>query len=347
MLYQKILLKVDLDSMQNTVFYLARPSDLPKNPNELCLELSDLKELLVNAYKYAEHPNKALKNIQDLFAFIDLSSSFFEKISDDSDESQQNKDNDLAFNIHRVKGDILKIVSHSTLNAYTRLLTEADVVGTNLHKNDWGKLHCAYRVIFNLLSNINHSTYQIIPSDPKKSIDSSKESGLNRWEQGHYVFMTIIQGMIISLNFFTYHFNNTSNEESINYYMHATAMLMWGSEAALKFAADFSNSAYDLEVRPTLSPPIAPPGMSGLYWRDHEFFIKKIIFKLKPIFSNPPHFLKETVNSFQEALACVYDAHKLVCTKFVGQSESSLISKKPAGIVLQNYKKNRLHVFNP
>ena len=166
-------------------------------------------------------------------------------------------------------------------------------------------------------------------------------------EQGHYVFMTIIQGMIISLNFFTHHSNHPDNEENINHYMHITAMLMWGSEAALKFAGDFSNFAYDSEVRPTLSPPIAPPGMSGLYWRDHEFFIKKIIFKLKPVFSNPPHFLEEAVNSFREALACVYDAHKLVCTKFVGHTESSLISKKPAGVVLQNYKKNRMHVFTP
>lgn len=333
--------------MQKTIFYLARPSDLPKYPNELDHKPNDIQKLLVNARKYTETPNDSLESIQELFHYLDLSSTSFEKIFVDPDESQQNKDNDLAFNIYRVKGDILKIVSHSTLNAYSRLLAEANNIGTNLNKMDWGKLHCAYKVIFNLLSNVNYSTYQIIPSDPKNCVDSTKESGLNRWEQGHYVFMTIIQGMIISLNFFTHHLNDTHDEKSINYYMHVTTMLMWGSEAALKFAADFSNAAYDAEVRPTLSPPIAPPGMSGLYWRDHEFFIKKIIFKLKPIFSNPPHFLKETVNSFQEALACVYDAHKLVCTKFVGHTESSLISKKPAGVVLQNYKKNRMHVFNP
>lgn len=333
--------------MQNTVFYLARPNDLPKTPSECEPEFSDIKELLENARKYTDSPNKALKNIKELFNYIDLSSSSFEEIPNDPDESQQNKDNDLAFNIHRVKGNIVKIVSHSTLNAYSRLLTAANDIGTNLNKTDWGKLHCAYAVLFDLLSNTNHTAYKIIPINPKKKIDSSKESGINRWEQGHYVFMTIIQGMIISLNFFTHHSNHPDNEENINHYMHITAMLMWGSEAALKFAGDFSNFAYDSEVRPTLSPPIAPPGMSGLYWRDHEFFIKKIIFKLKPVFSNPPHFLEEAVNSFREALACVYDAHKLVCTKFVGHTESSLISKKPAGVVLQNYKKNRMHVFTP
>ena len=334
--------------MINTTFYLARPDDLPKHPNALLCEDTAFSEILKNARDCSRTLNsQSVTFLQALFNRIDLSSTNFEIIEADPQESQQNKDNDLAFNICRVKGNILQIATHSSLNAYRRLLTEIDNTGTHLITSDLAKLHCAYQVIFNLLSNTAPIKYQLTSAYAAKPIDPSKESGINRWEQGHYVFMTIIQGMIMSLNLFMYHWEFTQSEQAIDYYMHLTARLMWGSEAALKFAGDFSNATYDAEVRPTLSPPIAPPGMSGLYWRDHEYFIKKIIFKLKPIFSNPPSFLLEEVSSFREALGCVYDAHKLVCTTFVGPSESSLISKKPAGVVLQHYKKNRLLVFNP
>ncbi len=335
--------------MAQKEFYLSRPEDLPKHWKDITSNVSSVVETLTLMTSLPDQSSDqetllATKTALNILNFDLNQCSVFK---DDPNESVQNRDNDKAFNIIRIKGDLLPLIIYSTLNAYVGMLEESITSGTNLTVVEWQKLRYSYILIFRMLLNLPHKDLKLIQIKPAKQVSNETiNSGISRWERGHYVFMTIIQGMIIAFNCFRHEYEITHNDSLASYFMKAAASLMWGSEVALKFAGDFSMSSYEAEVRPTLSPPIAPPGMSGLYWRDHEFLIKKILFNLKPILSKPRQNIKEAIDSFKDALTCAYDAHKFVCTRFVGDKEPSLISKKPAGDVLQNYKKNRLHVFN-
>jgi N-formylglutamate amidohydrolase len=113
-----------------------------------------------------------------------------------------------------------------------------------------------------------------------------------------------------------------------------------------KLTGAFSQAAYDGYVRPNMFE--ASEGFSGLWSHDHDYLVKQILRDLKPIFSDPPAQLAESMQKFRQAFAIMYDAHRYVCERFEGDAPSLLMgeeAQKSAGEMIETFKRNRLRVL--
>jgi hypothetical protein len=330
--------------LDHDLLYLLTPQQLPSSPLELygrsvyfqTLQQSNSSKLSIST----------LTNVQaDFLAYLNS----FPVITDDKSESQSNKDNDVTFNIFRVKGDSMDVICSSAIKAFLYLIADIQAGGTSLNVKEIEILYSAYLMLFNFYLNpaspLVSDFTATIPEHLFTLSSICPDRAHRRWLHGHYVFMTLIQGMIINLNCFYAKILGEDFNASVNYLSNA-ALLMRGAENALKYAGNYSNESYVAGVRPTLMPPKAPPRLSGLYWRDHEYLIKHTLKKLYPVFTTPHPLINAAVDDFKNAMSYAYDAHKYVCQKFVGVEENSLLSNKPAVEVLENFKKARLSYLN-
>lgn len=325
-------------------FQLLPPQLLPGNSkqaigNAVCNHAID-SLLQANDTDFVETANDALRSFGDV-------TSRFSVIENDINETRKNRDNDSEFNIVRVQGDTMEVLVYSTLNAYRIMLADMAFSGTSLSEDHFNVLQNAFYALFqfyrgNALASID------IEHPLKSDFDfmgySDESDSYRRWVHAHFVFMAIIQGIVVALNCYC-----TDVDEqcytSADMHMRRAALMMLATEAALYYAGEFSQKAYIRQVRPTLIPPIAQPNMSGVHWRDHEYMVKNNFTTLKRYFRATNELNVDSVNQFKEAIGKAYLAHKQVCGKFVGNEQSSLLSKAPAVTVLDNYKVFRLKMF--
>nr|QCC21379.1 RenD [Candidatus Endohaliclona renieramycinifaciens]QCC21395.1 RenD [Candidatus Endohaliclona renieramycinifaciens]QCC21411.1 RenD [Candidatus Endohaliclona renieramycinifaciens]QCC21427.1 RenD [Candidatus Endohaliclona renieramycinifaciens] len=330
------------------IFYLLQPENLPISRDRLrCGDI--VQEVLSHILNLTRNENTILDGIHQAFSLLAPSFEGISVVKEDPLESLENRANDEAFNIKRVNGNPSYVLTYSTLQSYAGMLEDALDIGTSLSEVEWTKLNLAYISIFDMLRGgitpINSFKFStIMPKKSRTYNNENERDGMRRWVCGHYVFMSIVQAMIVALNFFSSEVANDDIQAS-QLAIDRAILLMKGSESALKFTGDFSRRSYEQSVRPSLSPPKAPRGMSGVNWRDHEYLIKKVFRKLQPIFLNPPLEVKAKLYDFLDALKDAYDAHKLVCSFFVGNDKPSLLSKKSAMNMLESYKQNRVAVL--
>ncbi|MEV7023387.1 hypothetical protein AB0O00_14685, partial [Kitasatospora sp. NPDC093558] len=120
--------------------------------------------------------------------------------------------------------------------------------------------------------------------------------------------------------------------------------VMRACRAALRFAGDASADQYRAEIRPTLMPPVAPPQMSGLRWRDHEALVAGLT-ESRAAWSWLAARRPGALADFRTALDATYDAHKGVCGHFVGRQSPSLLatsrSHRPAVGVIEQFHRLR------
>jgi hypothetical protein len=328
-------------------FYLLRPEQLPRGRGDLRgggAEVAVL-EPLATLHRLAPEDG-ASAAARAALTRLGLGPEDFSPVLDDPEASQGNKDNDQAFSIVRVEGRVVPLLVHSTLQGFVTLLDEALTSGTDLEPLAWGRLRTAFNVLFDMLLGRPASPEEVVPMAPPRSIAAGERDALRRWTRGHYVFMSIVQGMVVLLNCLRQDVEAGDLDAARSDLAQLTA-LMWGAESALRFTGDYSYTAYEKSVRPTLMPPLAPPGMTGLRWRDHEYLVK-VLSGLRPIFSQLPAALEEAREAFYQAIARAYDAHKSVCAGFVGTERTSLLmaerTEKSAVEILEHFKRVRLHL---
>lgn len=330
-------------------FYLLPPQLLPLNTEEMSNagNYTNKLETLIKLDSVSRD-RLFLKTTKQVLKELIPCIDDIEIINDDITESAQNKDNDVTFNIIRVKANRMDMLSYSSIKAFSGVLNDVINAGTSLNSIEWGILHEAYMMLFRFYANpqadIKILLAERIPAKPEKNAEINPHAAYLRWVNGHYMFMTIIQGMIINLNCFHAEMG-AANVASANAHLLAAGLLMQSSAVALKYAGDYTHDKYLKSVRPTLMPPVARPELSGLYWRDHEYLIKNILKKLNPLFTDPPALIADALKELKKSFANAYDAHKYVCGKFVGTEEKSLISKKPAVEVLGQFKHSRLRML--
>lgn len=323
-----------------TSFYLLQPERLPAHRGELAS--GGLAAVLNDMAGLHQRPDSvALEAARKALHQLGLGPDRFTPVRDDPNESQGNKANDLAFRIVRVQGDVMPLLVHSALQGFVALLDEAVTGGSDLDSEQWGRLRAAFTAMFSILAGQGGEPPPVGDMEPTRLTAGSERDALVRWTRGHHVFMVLVQGLVVSLNRFRKDLASGDVAGAASALKTAT-VLMGGSEAALRFTGDYSYSAYEKSVRPTLMPPVAPPGMSGLRWRDHEHMVA-LLTEMRPVFAQLQEpVLREQRDAFHAAIAHAYDAHKLVCGSFVGHETTSLLSKKSAVEVLDNFKKGRL-----
>lgn len=167
---------------------------------------------------------------------------------------------------------------------------------------------------------------------------------LKRWKVGHKIFFVHIQGLIIELRRFKAAIQS-GNFAAADQNLRRAGHLMFASAPLMAFTGDFSPAEYAEEVRPTMCPPNTIEGFSGLLSRDHRELVR-LFSELRPIFMTLPSCLNAARQYFLSGGAALYEAHKFVCEKFGGGSQTSLrmneSSEKSSVDVLDIFKINRL-----
>lgn len=163
-----------------------------------------------------------------------------------------------------------------------------------------------------------------------------------RWQLGHHLFFTYVQSLIVICSRLD-ELIEAGEMGAAGQALDQAAYLMWGVSVTFKHTGGFSQAAYEGYVRPNMFE--AAEGFSGMWAQDHDYLVKKVIRRLKPMFQDPPPELVEAAQNFRQAFAVMYDSHKYVCDKFEGGQPSLLMgedAQKTAGEMIETFKRNRL-----
>ncbi len=327
-----------------TVFPLLRPERLP-GPAQVRAYVSgsapDLPAELADAAR--ADAAAALDALRAALTTVPLPAGT-SPVRDDPGESGGNRDNDQSFDIVRVDGERAAILLHTTLKGAELLLDDAVRSGTDIALEHWHALRHGFAALLGHLTGLPAPSPGTDPGPGPRGADGRPSDALRRWVRGHRIFMVLIQGLVIAVDELADTVARAESDQAAEA-LDLAASLMRASEAALRFAGDFTREEYQDLVRPTLMPPAAPPGLSGLHWRDHEHLVKRLA-EVRQLLAGVDPTLVPLRAAFREAYAAAYDAHRFVCARFVGEDVGSLLmtpkSKKSAVGVLTQYKRVRL-----
>jgi len=331
-------------------FYLLRPDDLPRLRGELAADRETARVFapLGDALARRLDDDAVLAIAWRALSELALDPDELVRVADDPAESFESRANDQSFSIVRVRGRASRILAHSAVESFALLVADARETGTDLDPEHWGRLRHAFTTMFALLAAGRAAVQPAGAIEPAAATSSAARDALRRWTRGHYAFMAIVQGLIVILDDFEAAFES-GDVPRMRDALTAAAAVMWGAESALRFAGDFAYAAYETAVRPTLMPPIAPPGMTGLYWRDHRHMIA-VLARARRCFSQLGPDLRPALADFQAAMAAAYESHKYVCASFVGDQRPSLLmasrSEKTAIETLDHFKTIRLALLD-
>lgn len=158
---------------------------------------------------------------------------------------------------------------------------------------------------------------------------ATEASALFRWKQQHHMFFVIVHGMLYLL-----HVLEEAMEKShapvIKAILQDFAELMEASEVAFRLASDFSQEAYDTQIRPDMHA--FDPHFSGLFYADH----KELITRLRVLRRVDADFAGE-LDRINVAITNSYEVHALVCLRFVGET-ASLASKDDTRVAAESIR---------
>ncbi|SFP29300.1 hypothetical protein SAMN04489713_1135 [Actinomadura madurae] len=269
------------------------------------------------------------------------------RVRDDPRESAANRDNDLAFGIERHGGAALPLMVDAGLAALIGLLEAARRCGTGLPGDDWADLFAGFATVTCWPADPADPPVRPAPGPPRPRGEALPKDALRKWVRGHHVFMVFAQCGAVALRCLRSAADAGDTAGARSAARTATTM-MRASRGALRFAGDSGNDEYVAEIRPTLMPPIAPPKMSGLRWRDHEALIGALAGAGDAWAALGDDGL---IAGFRDALDGAYAAHRGVCEHFVGDSSPSLLatagSRRSAVGVLSQFRDKRLGLLPP
>ncbi len=154
-------------------------------------------------------------------------------------------------------------------------------------------------------------------------------SAIHRWKQQHHLFFVIVHGMLYLLHVLEEALDK-SHAPVVTAILQDFADLMEASEVAFRLASDFSQEAYDTEIRPDMFA--FDPHFSGLFYADH----KELITRLRVLRRVEADFEAE-LDRINAAITQSYEAHALVCLRFVGEG-SSLASKDDTRVAAESIR---------
>ncbi|MER2472292.1 hypothetical protein [Photorhabdus laumondii] len=332
-----------------TPFILGCPEDLPVSEEGLKKARTLANHVLaqLNAAQVWQDTATLIQVLDQLLQQLPSASCGI--MTDDPRENQENKDNDEAFNIERHHGECLALLISATLEATVQVCELTEKRGTSLTQEEWSAVTSTVKAILHIIVDPRALPQQHddLPL-PAGFLPEDTADPLRRWVRGHLLFMVLCQGMSLSLNLMITAAKDNDRELAVAQ-ANKTIELMNIAQITLKFATDLSKEQYLEQIRPTLMPPIAPPKMSGINWRDHVVMIR-IMRQSTDTWSFIEQTHPETVQRMRSALSDIYTAHRGVCEMFVGESTTSLLARKnatvSAGQVLEGLKQSRLKSLN-
>jgi predicted O-methyltransferase YrrM len=333
-----------LPSVATVPFRLGRPEDLPNTAADIAFHRARARLAVAHlADPRARTDVRALLNAA-VRTKAELGDLPGERIDTDPAESQPNRDNDVAFGIQRIDGPALPLLVDAAVAALIGVLEPAVDRGSGLDERSWTDLVRGVDYLLDWCADPYASPRpRPVPVPAERGV-SVPNGALRSWVRGHHVFMVLAQGCAMACACLGDHATRGDVDGALATATVATT-LMWASRGALRYAGDAAQPEYNAEIRPTLMPPVAPPKMSGLRWRDHEALVRELADS-----TSGWAWLAERdgapLTAFREALGATYDAHRGVCEHFVGDRSTSLLanssSTRSAVGVLDQFRRIRL-----
>lgn len=331
------------------VFPLGRPETLPESERELSIH-SEVAASILQRFTGLQQP----RNLQQYLCTAKQAMKLLPSASkglalDDPLESQENRDNDIAFGIERHHGDCVLLLLEAVLNAAIQTSELVERNGTNIPNKEWAVMQGTVEAILQMIANPRDMPVTSATCESPKPLLNDEQDPLRRWMRGHLLFMVICQGMSLSTKMLIYAAEH-DDRELAKAQANQLIQLMNISRITLKFATDLTQKQYLEKIRPTLMPPLAPPKMSGINWRDHMVMIK-LMRKSTPAWDYIERYQPDIVDRMRSVLSDVYEAHRNVCEQFVGENNTSLLARENAstgaGKVIEGLKTSRLKLLQP
>ncbi|MFD3333865.1 hypothetical protein ACFWV1_14645 [Streptomyces sp. NPDC058700] len=157
-----------------------------------------------------------------------------------------------------------------------------------------------------------------------------------RWIQGHRLFFALTQATVLALR----HALRAPSAAGAALGLESAAHFLRASAAALRVTASFDAQDYHDTVRPSMAPPQAPRGFSGLWSADHRVLVQSLREwgLAAPARSST---LRPAHRRLVEVLTDVHHAHVGVCSRFVGSGPSLLRGAEPGVQVLDRLCRRR------
>jgi hypothetical protein len=185
------------------------------------------------------------------------------------------------------------------------------------------------------------------------TVDQTDEDYLWVWQQGHWVFMAMVQGLILCLRRLKWMADTGELAQARNEFETAT-QLMWASGAAMKLAGNFSKEVYQRDIRATMV--MGDPKsrveieVSGIMFWDHHYLVNVIWKKeIAGLLRTLPPELHDAHSAFVEAYRAGLSAgHIEVCARFGGRETTSLLSSNAMAVdFLEKVELSRLRQIDP
>jgi len=165
----------------------------------------------------------------------------------------------------------------------------------------------------------------------RSEYDAFEEAqALRRWKEGHqalHVYLVIINTVIGDATE-AIRFNDSPKISSC---LGRLAVLYDAATATMQYSADFSPQLYENVVRPSMAPPLLPPGFSGMLNTEHCLMVaefKNLSRALRESYGHDPSGWPPGVAgrwaSVQLAKVENLKRHKVICSRFVAEGESLL-----------------------
>ena len=224
---------------------------------------------------------------------------------------------DGYFRMRRIKGDAPWIFLRTILRTRWSLLREVDEGPVSILPS---RLDAIDRALSDLMCCALGA-----PPGREARIIRWKTRGrerlpMQRWVRGHQIFVALTQGLIFSFQEIAVRAGREDDLE-LGGFVDLAITLLGGCAAALEFTGDFPPQDYTDIIRPSMRPPFVSETFSGLLSIDHRHFVKTLR-ELKPALDFVRNRDTPRHDRLGQAVSAVYESHKFVCERFVGNLPS-------------------------
>ena len=335
--------------VQNTkpVLLLAMPEDLPRSYENI-VELVDSR--IAHAVSLSVH-RRVLPALSIHTRIGLLQASLPEREERKAERASSNGTADAGAHddycrIERVRTNNVAVTFiAAAIQAYKELIDEAASGGSTLDPAHWRALHASFECLLGFATGNSGAAvgWEELSFQETAWPAGELDDPLERWIVGHHVFLVLIQGLIIAVQCFQ-SAAASGSEEASRQSLEMATLLMHGSSAALHHGGDIPPAIYDVAVRPSMIPPMAPEGMSGVLARDHRHLVQLLQSGRSLVKGLGPQ-LQCLYGRFIQAFGGAFEAHKLVCAHLGGNQRPSILmtGEELSGVeLLEELKLSRL-----
>jgi hypothetical protein len=152
-----------------------------------------------------------------------------------------------------------------------------------------------------------------------------QQLAVRRWKGGHHAFHVLLVAMNTRLDQASDLLDHGEYDRAAPL-LDELAGLYRAATALMRYASDFRAADYETLVRPSMMPPFASPGFSGLANQDHAIMLDRMA-RLRAAVSRDEDASERVKAAGGRLVAAQKDnraSHMLVCRRFVPEGQSLL-----------------------